>query len=114
MSKKQKLNSKSFTESKLIALDHALPQILWTRYFLEGQGYEIKQNIVYQDNKSAILLEMNRRGSSSKRTKHIKVCYFFAKDKVDNKEVSIKHCPTKSMCVDVMTKPRQGKSYCEF
>lgn len=76
MSRKQKLNGKSSTESELIAVDDALPQILWTRYFLECQGYEIKQNIIYQDNKSAILLEMNGKGSSSKRTKHIKVRYF--------------------------------------
>mmetsp|Transcript_11188 Transcript_11188/g.23594 ORF Transcript_11188/g.23594 Transcript_11188/m.23594 type:complete len:249 (+) Transcript_11188:341-1087(+) len=114
MSKKQKINGKSSTESELIAVDDALPQILWTRYFLECQGYEVKHNIIYQDNKSAILLEMNGKGSSSRRTKHIKVRYFFVKDKVDNKEVEIAHCLTEEMWADLMTKPRQGKGYKQF
>lgn len=78
-SKKQKINGKSSTESKLVAMDDMLPQVLWTGYFLEAQGYKIEKNNVYQDNKSAILLEMNGKGSSSKSkcTKHIKVQYFF-------------------------------------
>jgi len=113
-SKKQKLNGKSSTESELIAVDDVLPQVLWTHYFLEAQGYKIKKNVVFQDNKSAILLEMNGIGSSSKRTKHIKVHYFFMKDKVDSKEISVKYCPTEEMWADVMTKPWQGKGFKEF
>jgi len=38
---------------------------------------------LYQDNMSAILLETNRRVSSSKQNKHIKVLYFLIKDKVN-------------------------------
>ncbi len=33
--------------------------ILWTRYFLEAQGYTISANIVYQDNMSTLSLEKN-------------------------------------------------------
>ena len=33
-SKKQKINGKSLMEAKLIGVDDALPQILWTRYFI--------------------------------------------------------------------------------
>jgi hypothetical protein len=36
-----------------------MPQILWTLYFLEAQGYKVDKNILYQDNKSSILLETN-------------------------------------------------------
>ncbi len=46
-------------------------------------------SILYQDNMSAILLEMNGKASSSKRTKHIKVKYFYVKEKVDNGEIEI-------------------------
>lgn len=113
-SKKQKINGKSSTESKLVVIDDMLPQVLWTLYFLEVQGYDIEKNIVYQDNKSTILLEMNGKGSSSKWTKHIKVWYFFVKDKVDNKELSIKYCPTEKMWANTMTKLRQGRDYKEF
>ena len=34
--KKQKLNTKSSTEAELIGADDAMPQMLWTRYFLEA------------------------------------------------------------------------------
>ena len=75
-SQKQKINSKSLTESELVGVDDALPQILWNRYFMESQGYN-EDNILFQDNKSAILLKKNGKTSSTKRTKHIKVSYFF-------------------------------------
>jgi hypothetical protein len=66
-----------------------MPQILWTRNFLRNQGIAMKDNIVYQDNKSAILLENNGKGSNSKRTRHMDIRYFFVKDRVDRKEVQI-------------------------
>jgi hypothetical protein len=48
-----------------------MPTILWARYFLKAQGYNVTDNIIYQDTQSAILLERNGKASSSKRTKHI-------------------------------------------
>jgi hypothetical protein len=110
-SRKQKLNVRSSCEGELVGLDDALPFILWARYFIEAQGYTVEQNIIYQDNKSTILLANNGRWSSSKRTRHIKSRYFFIKDKVDSKEVSIEHRPTNEMWSDVLTKPKQGKGF---
>jgi hypothetical protein len=81
-SKRQKLNTKSLTESELVGADDVLPQMLWTLYFLEAQGYKIDDNLLYQDNKSSILLETNGHGSSGKQTRHINVRYFFIADRV--------------------------------
>jgi hypothetical protein len=40
VSKKQKLTDKSSTKCELVGVDNdAPPQMLWTRYFVEGQGY---------------------------------------------------------------------------
>ena len=50
MSQGQKLNTKSSTESELVRIDYALPQILWGKYFIEAQGYTAKHNILLQDN----------------------------------------------------------------
>ena len=50
-----------------------MPQMVWTRYFLESQVYGIDVNISYQDNMSAMLLENNKRIFSNKSTKHINV-----------------------------------------
>jgi hypothetical protein len=113
-SRKQKLNTKSSTESELVGVDDAMPLVIWTRYFLQEQGYEMKPSLVYQDNKSAMLLEENGRASSSKRTKHINVRYFFVKDRIDKGEIRLQHCPTEEMWADMNTKPRQGKSWCLF
>ena len=52
---------------------------------MRAQGYVSKETVVYQDNKSAILLENNGKLSSSKRTKHINVLYFFVKDFIERK-----------------------------
>jgi hypothetical protein len=61
------------------------------------QGFKMEASLIYQDNMSAMLLETNGKASSSKQTKHIKVKYFFIKDKVDQGEVTIKHCSTGQM-----------------
>jgi hypothetical protein len=80
-STKQKLNTKSSTESEVVGVDDRMPQVLWTRYFLEAQGYAIDESIINQDNQSSILLEKNGRGSSSKRTRHINIRYYFVTDR---------------------------------
>jgi hypothetical protein len=107
-STKQKLNTQSSTESELVGIDDCMPAILWTRYFLEAQGYGICENIVYQDNMSAILLEKNGRASSSKRTKHINARFYFVTDRISKGDMSVIWCPTGDMTGDFMTKPTQG------
>ena len=106
--KKQKIDTKSLTESELIALDDTLTTILWTHYFIEAQGYSIEHNITFEVNLSTINLAVNGTLSSSKRTKHIKARYFFIKDKIEEGEVEIRYCPTEKMWSDVLNKPKQG------
>jgi len=111
---KQKVMTKSSTEAELVGVDDTLGYILWARYFMEEQGYDMDPSLLYQDNMSAILLETNGKASSSKRTKHIKVKYFYIKEKVDNGEIEIEHCPTDQMWTDINTKPKQGAVYRKF
>jgi len=79
---KTKLNTKSSMEEELVAMDNAMGQVLWTRHFLATQGHPVPTTTIYQDNKSTILLAENGKSSSSKRTRHINVCYFFIADKI--------------------------------
>ena len=48
-----KCNTLSSTETKLISLHEKLPDIVWTRYFVECQGYDIDEYIVFQDSMSS-------------------------------------------------------------
>jgi hypothetical protein len=67
-SPKQKLNTRSSTESKLVGVDNMMPIIVWSCYFLMTQGYGVTQNLLLQDNKSSMLLEKTGKASSRKRT----------------------------------------------
>ena len=80
-SRKQELSAMTLTEAEFIGIDDALPQILWMRYFMECQGCKVNENIIFQDNKSALTLEKNGKASISKRKK-IKVKYFLQKTKL--------------------------------
>ena len=91
-----------------------MPAICWTRYFIEAQGYKVSDNVLFQDNKSAMLLAKNGKASSSKRTKHIHIRYFFITDRIANGDLNIEWCPTGEMVGDYMTKPLQGSLFKKF
>jgi hypothetical protein len=69
--------------------------------------------IVYQDNKSAIHL-MNEGTSVSNKAKHMKVRYFYVKEKVDDKILHLQYKSTKEMVADLLTKPLFGEQFAEF
>ncbi len=81
------------------------------RYFVEGQGYNINDCIIFQNNMSALSLEKNGSISSLKRTKHIKAKYFLIKDYYDAGEVDLRYCPTGCMWANVLTEPLQGQMF---
>ena len=110
-SRKQKLNTKSSTEAEVVAVDDISTMILWTKLFMEAQGYNIKRNVLYQDNKSAMLLEQNGKSSSSKRTRAMNIRFFFITDQIQKGNVEVVYCPTEEMLGDINTKPKQGKQF---
>ena len=79
--------------------------------FMEAQGYEVGSNVIFQDNKSAILLERNGRNSCTGNSRHVAVRYFFIKDRIDKGEVRVEYLPTGLMLADFYTKPLQGKLF---
>jgi hypothetical protein len=91
-------------ETELISFADKLTDIIWMRYFVKCQGYDINKYVVFQDNMSALLLEKNSRMSSSQPTKHIKAKYFLIKDYYDAGVIEVKFCPTDQMWADILTK----------
>jgi hypothetical protein len=103
----QRLNTTSSAESELVALSDSTGQIIWTRQFLEHQGYKVGPATVYEDNQSAIKLAENGRSNSS-RTRHIAIRYFFVSDRMKAGEIKVEYLKTTDMIADILTKPLQG------
>lgn len=110
----QKINTTSSTECKMVGVHHCMAAILWTRYFLEAQGYPLRPSKIHQDNLSARLLETNGRESSSKRTRHMNIRYFFVADVLRRKHITIEYCPTDEMIGDFFTKRLGGAKFRRF
>ena len=78
---KQKLNSKSSTETEVIAVSEHVPYKIWLINFMEAQGYKFKDKVLFQDNMSAMKMEKNGRNSCTGNSRHISIRYFFVKDR---------------------------------
>ena len=50
----QKLNIKSSTEAELVGTSEYVPYNIWMKKNLHEQGYDIKDNVLFQDNQSSI------------------------------------------------------------
>jgi hypothetical protein len=74
----------------------------------------VESNVLYQDNKSAILLENNGKRSSSQRTRAINIRYFFVTDQIEKGNLTVEYCPTDEMVGDYMTKPLHGGKFTYF
>ncbi len=95
-------------------MDDLIPQILWKCLFLKAQGFAVSNNILYQDNKSAMLLETNGRALSSKHTRHIEIQYYYVANRVAKGDLRVVWCPTDEMIADFLTKSLQGKAFVKF
>ena len=121
MSCKQKLVTKSLTEVKLVGVDDVMTFVIWAQYLFQEQTKDLpdssklkdlgNNNIIEQDNSSAIQLEQNGKWSSTKQTRHINIRYFYVTDKVENGEVSIIYNPDHGMVSDYLRKPLQGQLF---
>jgi hypothetical protein len=113
-SHKQKLNTCSSTEAELVGDDDMSPMIFWTKLFMEAQGYPIERNILYQDNKSTMLLLNNGKKSSTQRTRALNIRYFYLTDQIEKGNLEVVYCPTDNMVADYHSKPLQGKLFDKF
>jgi hypothetical protein len=111
---KQKVNAQSLTESKMVAVDNTITKLLWTKHFIEAQGHKVNANIIYQDNRNAMKLEVNVKASSGKTTRQFDFKFFYFMDLIARQEIQVKYCPTKDMISNYMTKPTVGSKFTKF
>ena len=67
-----------------MGVDDFIPAILWTRYFVADQGYNVKYNRLHRENKSLIILDKNGKASIRKRVKCINIWHLFSTSRVKN------------------------------
>ena len=108
---KKKLNTKSSTEGEIVGVSDFMPNMIWGRMFLEGQGFILQNNTLYQDNQSAMKIILNGKMSSGKKTKHMDNRYFWIKDQLKSEKIDVQYCPTDKMIADFFTKPLQGSLF---
>ena len=111
VSRKQGMNTRSSTEAEVVGADEVVGAAIWTKLFLEAQGYPVEENILFQDNQSAMLLESNGRKSAGKRSRHLNTRFFFVADQQEKGNIRVQYCPTDQMIGDYMTKPLHGKKF---
>jgi hypothetical protein len=123
MSLEQKINTKSSTEAELVVVDDAMNFVEWMiQLFVEQQIILINDDsvllkkigcdvVIEQDNTSAIQLVNNGKQSSTKRTRHINIRYFYVTSKIKSGRVRVIYHPTKQMVSDYLTKPLQGSLF---
>ena len=98
---------KSSAESEIIALDEGCPDTLAAQYILQDLCQNPKTPTAYQDNKSTI--SMSHKGySSTGKTKHMRIKFFWIKELLAEKRIQIEYLPTHLMTADINTKPLQG------
>jgi hypothetical protein len=101
---KQKVGSTSSTDSEIIAAKSCCQMIQWLRNILKELDIEtVKPTILYQDNKSAIIVYTSDK-SSYKRVKHMLTSIGFIRSLQQSNQISIKYLQTFSMTADMLTK----------
>ena len=85
-----------------------IPNMIWTQLFLQEQRYILKENILYQDNQSAMKIIMNGKKSCSAKMKHIDNHFCWFKDRLESENIKVEYCPTTQMMSVFFTKPLQG------
>ena len=106
----QRLNTTSSAEAELVALADSAGQVLWTREFLQHQGYDVGPAVIKEDNQSAIQLVNNGKSNSS-RTRHIAIRYYFIADRIKSGEIVVEYLQTSDMVADILTKPMVGAQF---
>ena len=109
-SKKQSLNTKSSTESEMVALSDMSSLAIWWRDFILCQEYDIGAIEIEQDNTSCIRLAEAGR-SFNPLSRHIHLRYFFIKDRIEKGEIKLTYVKTEDMISDILTKPLQGERF---
>ena len=95
----KKMNRRSI-ESEFSTADESFSCAMWTKKCVECQKFNVKMNILFQDNTRKISLIETGKESSSNRTGHFDTTSFCEADLKKLKEVAVRCFPIDKMWVD--------------
>lgn len=108
--RKQKIVSRSSTESEYKAVADATAELIWLRSLLqELRVPSATLPILWCDNVGATYLSVNPVFHA--RTKHIEIDFHFVHDEVANKRLIVRFISTKDQIADIMTKALTGSRF---
>ncbi|CAM8950572.1 unnamed protein product [Rhodiola kirilowii] len=109
-SRKQKVVARSSTEAEYRAIAFGTTEIVWIQQLLKELGISLRNcPVVLCDNLSATFLTTNPVINT--RTKHIRLDYYFVREKVDAGELHVRHIPATEQRADVFTKSITGHQF---
>ena len=112
-SAKQKLNTKSSTETELHGVAEEVSQAIWTKNWLESMNHKVRIINLHLDNKSTIIMLLTGK-CIGRNTRHINMRTFFIKQFIDDNTIKLVFTPTDKLFVDLLSKQMQGKKLIEF
>ena len=103
-SQKQPTVALSTAEAEYIALCLATQESVWLRQLNKDLQIDCSSpTIIHEDNQGTIA--MSKNPVLHKRTKHIDIKFHFVREKIHDKTIELKYCPTREMVADIFTKP---------
>ena len=109
-SSKQKLVTRSSTEAELVAMDSAMIPIMDLIQLLKFFGWQDLPTIIFQDNISSIWFAQHNVTRSGKM-RHLLNRFHYISEQVQLGNITLIHCETLHMIVDILTKPKSGRDY---
>lgn len=107
ISVKQSINTKSSSETELVAVSDGATPAIYVQNIVQSQGLQCNPLIIEQDNQSTLAM-ITRGVAMGPTSRHINIRYFWIKDRIDSGDVYTRYVPTEDMTSDILTKPIQG------
>jgi hypothetical protein len=103
-SKLQSIVALSTTEAEYVAACSAGTEVMWLRNLFTELGYDISSTSspLFIDNQSAICVARNPEHHG--RMKQLDLRYYWLRDEVEKRKISVEFCPTSRMPADLLTK----------
>jgi len=112
ITRKQRCATRDSTESELVGLADMLLEVEYHHQWYLDQGVKLDPPMVFQDNKSTIIL--SEQGGGKFRNKHLRATQAVVKQAVDQQDVIISYIHTDNMIADLLTKPLEGWKFHRF